>query len=187
MELSDQECVEGCRAGHVQEFEILVARYQKPLFAYLIRRLGNPSQAEEAAQEAFVRAFQGLGSLRKPGLFHSWLIGIAARLLKEQFRLAERQERGREAAGTLWGEAPGSQSDYPVEEAIAELPESYRQVILLRYYEGLSCQETATRLEVPLGTVTKMLSRAYEKLRQELQARESMDETINTRTQNELR
>ena len=61
--------------------------------------------------------------------------------------------------------------DYPLEEAMAVLPENHRQVILLRYYEGLSCQEVATRLDMPLGTVTKTLSRAYALLRQELKAR----------------
>jgi RNA polymerase sigma-70 factor, ECF subfamily len=65
-----------------------------------------------------------------------------------------------------------------LEEAIAVLPESYRQVVLLRYYEGLSCQEVATRLGLPLGTVTKTLSRAYALLRQELTAREGAEATV---------
>jgi RNA polymerase sigma-70 factor (ECF subfamily) len=68
-----------------------------------------------------------------------------------------------------------------LEEVIALLPESYRQVILMRYYEGLSCQDVATRLGMPLGTVTKTLSRAYALLRTELQAREST-ETTNKQT-----
>jgi RNA polymerase sigma-70 factor (ECF subfamily) len=63
--------------------------------------------------------------------------------------------------------------DYALDEAIAALPETYRQVILLRYFEGLSCPKVAQRLEMPLGTVTKTLSRAYALLRQELQERES--------------
>jgi RNA polymerase sigma factor (sigma-70 family) len=66
-----------------------------------------------------------------------------------------------------------------LEEVIAVLPESYRQVILMRYYEGLSCQDVATRLGMPLGTVTKTLSRAYALLREELQARESAETTVN--------
>ena len=65
-----------------------------------------------------------------------------------------------------------------MDEAIATLPEDYRQVIMLRYFEGLSCQEIATRLETPLGTVTKTLSRAYAALRQELAARERSESTI---------
>jgi RNA polymerase sigma factor (sigma-70 family) len=66
-----------------------------------------------------------------------------------------------------------------LEEVIALLPESHRQVILMRYYEGLSCQDVAPRLGMPLGTVTKTLSRAYALLRTELQARENAEETVN--------
>ena len=79
----------------------------------------------------------------------------------------------------MLAENPGTAPEYPLEEAIAVLPESYRQVILLRYYEGHSCQEIATRLGMPLGTVTKTLSRAYALLRQELKARESAETTVN--------
>lgn len=70
--------------------------------------------------------------------------------------------------------------------SLAVLPENQRQVILLRYYEGLSCQEVATRLGLPLGTVTKTLSRAYLLLRHELEARdfrESSEPTVNQREQ----
>jgi RNA polymerase sigma-70 factor, ECF subfamily len=63
--------------------------------------------------------------------------------------------------------------DYALEDAIAALPENYRQVILLRYYEQLSCQEVASRLAMPLGTVTKTLSRAYALLRRDLVVREA--------------
>ena len=84
-------------------------------------------------------------------------------------------------------EAGDSRSDYPLEQAIAVLPESYRHVILLRFYEGLSCQEVATRLELPLGTVTKTLSRAYALLRQELEIREGAEQTVNQPDNHELR
>jgi len=77
--------------------------------------------------------------------------------------------------------------EYPLEEVIAALPENYRQVILLRYYEGLSCQEVATRLGMPLGTITKTLSRAYLLLRQELQTREKVDTNIQSIESHELR
>jgi RNA polymerase sigma-70 factor (ECF subfamily) len=142
-------------------------------------RLGNRSQAEEAAQESFVRAFQSLKKLRKPESFYSWLLGIARRVALEQFRSLKRRQQDREIAETMMAESPDSDAEYSLDEAIAVLPETYRQVILLRYYEELSCHEVAQRLEMPLGTVTKTLSRAYALLRQELQAREGVDRTIN--------
>ena len=176
MNLTDQEYVERCRDGRAEDFALLVGRYQGPLFSYLAGRLGDRLQAEEAAQESFVRAFLSLKKLRKPESFYSWLLGIAGRVAKEQFRSLERRRKDREAAETLLADAGDSPEEYPLEEVIAALPESHRQVILLRYYEGLSCQEVATRLDTPLGTVTKTLSRAYALLRQELAAREGVEQ-----------
>jgi RNA polymerase sigma-70 factor (ECF subfamily) len=175
----DQQYVESSRSGCPEHFRVLVERYQKPLFAYLAGRMGNALEAEEAAQESFVRAFLSLKKLRKPESFYAWLLGIAGRVAKEQFRSSAKHQRDREAAETMMEDAADLQKEYPLEEAMAALPESYRQVILLRYYEGLSCQEVATRLDMPLGTVTKTLSRAYALLRQEIQARESGEATLN--------
>ena len=179
MNLTDKEYVERCWDGHPEDFRPLVKRYQKPLFAYLANRVGNHHEAEEATQESFVRAFQSLKQLRKPESFCSWLIGIARRVTQEQFRRQRRFAREQEAAEAILRDAAGPLEDYPLEEAIAALPEAHRQVILLRYYEGLSCQETATRLGLPLGTVTKTLSRAYALLRQELKARDGAEPTVN--------
>ena len=179
MDLTDKEHVERCRDGHSEDFGLLVDRYQKPLFSYLASRVGNFPQAEEAAQESFVRAFLSLKKLRKPESFYSWLLGIAGRVAKEQFRSEVHRRQDREVAETMMMTADGQNEDYPLEEAIAVLPEHHRQVILLRYYEGLSCQEVATRLDMPLGTVTKTLSRAYLLLRQELKARGCAEQTVN--------
>ena len=179
MDLTDKEYVEHCRDGHPEDFGRLVERYQKPLFSWLANRVGDGGQAEEAAQESFVRAFLSLKKLRKPESFYSWLLGIAGRVAKEQFRSVAHRQRDREAAATMMAGATDNVREYPLEEAIAALPESQRQVILLRYSERLSCQEVATRLGVPLGTVTKTLSRAYALLRQELAAREGAVPTVN--------
>jgi RNA polymerase sigma-70 factor (ECF subfamily) len=86
MDLTDKEHVERCRDGNPEDFGLLVDRYQKPLFSFLASRVGNLPQAEEAAQESFVRAFISLKKLRKPESFYSWLLGIAGRVAKEQLR-----------------------------------------------------------------------------------------------------
>ena len=186
MNLTDKEYVERCRDGHPEDFRVLVDRYQRPLFSYLAGRICDQSEAEEAVQESFVRAFLALKKLRKPESFYSWLLGIAGRVAKEQFRVFAHREKDREAAEAVLADVNDHNEDYPLEESIAALPDSHRQVILLRYYEGLSCQEVATRLEMPLGTVTKTLSRAYALLRQDLEARQRAEETLN-RTEHELR
>jgi len=179
MDLTDKEYVERCCNGHQEDFRLLVDRYQKPLFSYLSGRVRDGLQVEEAAQESFVRAFLSLKKLRKPESFYSWLLGIAGRVAKEQLRSLSRRQQDCEVTESIMASAAESQTDYPLDEAIAALPETYRQVILLRYYEGLSCQEVAIRLDLPLGTVTKTLSRAYARLRQELAALEGAEQTVN--------
>ena len=137
------------------------------VLGYLVGKVGNRSIAEEAAQETLVRAYFGLGQLKKRQSFYSWLLGIAGRVAKEQLR---NQKQCCEVAGSLGDEAAESQQsqDYALERAVAELPDSYRELILLRYYGGCSCLEMAEQLDMPVGTVTKRLSRAYAKLRQSL-------------------
>jgi len=169
MDLADREYVQRCCDGHPEDFRMLVHRYQGLLLSYLAGRLRDRFQVEEAVQESFVRAFLSLRKLRRPESFCPWLLGIAGRVAKEQFRDLKRRQRDREIAKSIVTDSPDIYEEYSLDEAIAVLPEAYRRVILLRYYGGLSCQEVAKRLEMPLGTVTKTLSRAYTLLRQELQ------------------
>src|SRR5208337_324862 len=116
--------------GHQEDFRLLVDRYQKPLFAYLAGRLWDGRQVEEAAQESFVRAFLSLKKLRKPESFYSWLLGIAGRVAKEQLRSLKHRQQDCEVTESIMANAADSQEEnYPLEEAIAALPETYRQVI----------------------------------------------------------
>jgi RNA polymerase sigma-70 factor (ECF subfamily) len=160
---NDKYYIEHCLNGQPDEFRHLVRGYQAGLMAYLAGKLGNRDIAEEAAQETFVRAYFGLSKLKKHDCFHSWLLGIANHVAQEHLR--NRQK----TAGADYLEDKFTQEnaavDYELEQAIAELPESYREAILLRFYGGLSCSQIADKLNMPIGTVTTTLSRAYEKLR----------------------
>ena len=117
-----------------------------------------------------MRAYFGLSKLKKPGAFSSWLRSIAGRVVKETYRARARRRQVAladcEPADTARGH--DDSPDPTLARAIAELPEVYRQVILMRYYGDLSCNEVSRQLEVPLGTVTKRLSRAYALLRESL-------------------
>jgi len=139
------------------------------LLAHLAGKLGSGDSAEEAAQETFVRAYFKMDKLKKPESFFAWLLGIADRVALEQQRKAQLR-RKREAVRLFSEEAPPVElsQDYALETAVAGLPEGYRQVVLLRYYGGLSCSRIAEQLDMPLGTVTKTLSRAYALLREAL-------------------
>jgi len=169
---ADKYYVERCLDGHCDDFRYLVRRYQAVLLAHLAGELGNKDSAEETAQETLVRAYFGLDKLKKPESFFSWLLGIANRVVKEQQR--EKQHYLR-IANSVPERAPDSRPSqgYALERAIAELPDSYRRVILLRYYGGHSCSQVAEQLGMPLGTVTKTLSRAYATLRKSLQQQEN--------------
>ena len=169
MDLTDREYVERCRNGSPDDFRFLVQRYQGPVFAFVAGRLGNRTLAREAAQESFVRAFFALDKLQKPEAFHAWLLGIAGRVALEFRRTVTRRKEDGEPTEAVAVEAPAPEEDLRLDEAVAALPDAYRQLIRLRYFEQLSCQEIAERLQMPLGSVTKTLSRAYAALRQILE------------------
>jgi RNA polymerase sigma-70 factor (ECF subfamily) len=170
MEPSDVEYIRSCLDDHPEAFRHLVRRYEAPLMRYLRGRLGNTEDAAEAAQETLVRAYFALGGLRKREAFLSWLLGIADRVAQEARRAARRfrtvdleQIEPAESAGPRESAAEAATA-----EAVANLPETYHEVIVLRYYGGYSCAEIGRDLGVPLGTVTKRLSRAYSLLRERL-------------------
>lgn len=164
---TDGECIKQCLEGRPDAFRHLVARYQGAVLSFLAGKLGGWERTEEAAQETFVRAYFALGRLDKPESLPAWLLGIAGRVVKEQFRQQQRQR----VAARLWAEtrpSPEMSEGYALERAVSSLAEPYRQVVLLRYYGGCSCSDVAERLGMPLGTVTKYLSRAYTMLRDAL-------------------
>jgi RNA polymerase sigma-70 factor (ECF subfamily) len=170
MSETDKYYIERCLDGHPDDFRYLVRRYQAVLLAHLAWKFGNKESAEEAAQETLVRAYFNMNKLKRPGAFFSWLLGISDRVAKEQQR-KEQVRLQREAIRSYSEEAGSTElsQDYALEGAISELPEAYRKVVLLRYYGGFSCSQIAEQFEMPLGTVTKNLSRAYVMLRKSLE------------------
>ena len=176
MSETDKYYIKRCLDGHPDDFRYLVRRYQGILLANLAGKLGNRERAEEAAQEALVRAYFNMGKLKKPDSFFSWLLGIADHVAKEHQR-NEQILRQREIVRSFSEETSNTElsQDYALEAAIAQLPEAYRKIILLRYYGEHSCNQIAEQFNMPLGTVTKTLSRAYAMLRKLLQQQEQAD------------
>lgn len=168
---TDRYYVQRCLDGHRDDFRHLVTRYQKPLVAAVRVRQSRADGAEDVAQEAFVRAYFNLPKLRKPDSFFAWLFGIACRVLLERAQHERRERAGlaRAAADEACRRDPW-QGDAALERALAALPDAFRDVVLLRFYGDFSCSEIAERLGIPLGTVTKRLSRAYDELRRSLAA-----------------
>jgi RNA polymerase sigma-70 factor (ECF subfamily) len=166
----DRELVAQCLAGDSDQFRHLVRRYERVIVAHLRCRLRDPANLEDAAQETFVRAYQHLATLRSPERFFSWLIGIADRVARESGRRVWRQHRMLDAYAAE-RRRPGPSRldlDVPLESAVASLSGPLREVVLLRFYGSRSCAEIAQLLQVPVSTVTKRLSRAYDQLRRRL-------------------
>lgn len=170
---TDRHYVEQCLDGHPEAFRALVDRYQRTLIAGIRVRHVRADLAEEAAQEAFLRAYANLDRLQKRESFFAWLFGIARHVVQE---MSERERRDRDAMTALarepaaLGPTVGWSGDAALEAAVASLDEPFREAVLLRFFGGYSCAEMAALLDVPLGTVTKRLSRAYESLREHLQS-----------------
>jgi len=169
---TDQDHIEGCLAGRTDEFRHLVARYERAVFAYLRGHLRNPDRAQEAAQESFVRAFFNLAKLKKRDSFFPWLLGISRHVAREIDRreqtdmklsaeYLEQKRRLTAVRARSHGEA--------LEAAVSSLPARLREVVLLRFYADCSCLQISERLNLPLGTVTKRLSRAYSRIRKQIE------------------
>lgn len=166
---TDEEYVRRCLNGEPEIYRRLVERHEKAVLAFLVGRMGSRDLAEESAQEAFVRAYFSLGKLRKGESFLPWLFGIAARSGQEMARDRKRLP----VAGELLEvparpDAKTSPQEDALSKAVTQLPAVYREAILLRYRADLSCAQMAKDLGIPLGTVTKRLSRAYALLREML-------------------
>jgi RNA polymerase sigma-70 factor (ECF subfamily) len=157
------------RAGDEQAFETLVTTYQHRVFGVALRMLGRRAEAEEIAQETFLRAHRALGEFRGEARLGTWLYGIASRLcLNRLASSARRHEQGDEAA-MLRHAAERADAGAALEQrelaaalhdAITALPDERRIVVVLRDLEGLEYDEIAQVLGVPLNTVRSRLHRA---------------------------
>jgi len=175
----ERELVLRAQDGDVAAFERLVAGYQQLAFrtAYVVA--GNAADAEDAAQEGFVKAYGALGRFDTERPLRPWLLRIVANEARNRRRSAGRRAHlaTRAAHEPLSEPEPGAESivlaverDTALHSALAALREADRQVIFLRYFLDLSEAETATALGCRKGTVKSRLSRGLERLRHELEA-----------------
>ena len=177
--LEETELVERARRGDERAYQEIVLTYQGIAFrtAYLLAR--NAADAEDAAQEAFVKAYRALGRFRPGAPFRPWLLQIVANEARNRRRSAARRERLtlRAAAEVRPGDAVPSPeaallsraSQEELLSAVERLSEDHRDAITCRYFLDLSEDETAAALGVRRGTVKSRLSRALERLREELE------------------
>jgi len=170
--------LERLRAGDAQAFEELVASHQHRVFGVALRMLGSAAEAEEIAQEAFLRAHRSLPEFRGDAKLSTWLYAIVSRLCLNRLASGDRKAvrhgeeillrvadpRGGPDAGAERGELEAA-----LHRAIAELSEERRVVVILRDLEGLSYEDIAVALGIELGTVRSRLHRARLDLKDKLE------------------
>ena len=176
-DMVDADLVAGTLAGRRECYAELVMRYTDMVATFAYGRTRERELAEEVAQEALVRAYENLWSLKAPRRFSSWLLGIArnvaSRALEERARLMTVGSEPLAAAESkdVGGEPLGGLSAEDRKRILAEieaLDEHYRVAFVLRHQMNLPCAEVARRLALPEGTVRSRLSRAYAILRMKL-------------------
>jgi RNA polymerase sigma-70 factor, ECF subfamily len=162
--------------GDAAAFVALVERYKRPVYSLAYRLLGNPADAEDAAQETFVRAYTRLSSYQPGSRFGSWLLSITSHWCIDFLR--RRRAVSLEATGIVAGEALGladreeqpetlalqSERQREVRQWLAGLPDPYRAVLILRYWHDLSYAEISETTGLPISTIRMRLFRARQLL-----------------------
>lgn len=178
-EMADGELVRVTVGGDHHGYEVLTRRYQNRLFKSILRQVGCVVAAEEIVQDAFVRAFLALDSFQKKSNFYTWLYRIALNASRSDFRRNQKM-RPLESIGKNFDQLTKDHQVLPsesierdeerryVREAMQRLDESYRTILILREFEGFDYQAIADVLDIKVGTVRSRLSRARQRLRDEL-------------------
>jgi RNA polymerase sigma-70 factor (ECF subfamily) len=153
--------------GEKMAFAVLVKRYERPVRAVAMDVLGDHTSAQDVSQDAFVRAYENLPALRKSSAFGPWLMKITRRCA-----LSMTSQRPRETTLDPTDAFPSEGKDGRLDEqkqrllaAVVKLPESERQVVMLRHFSGHNVRDVAAILGRSVGTVTGQLSRAHKRLR----------------------
>jgi len=170
---SDEELVSQAQAGDQGAFDELVARHQDRVFALSYRILANVDDAADIQQETFVRAWTSLKSFKRRAAFSTWLHRITVNLCLSRKRRAlvqvepleeERASHAESAVACL----QRMETKTVVQAAIAELPDHYRVLMILREIEGRSCEETAMIVGSSAESVRTGLYRARKLLREKI-------------------
>lgn len=169
----EQSLVEAAQNGDVASLDALLARYQGKVTSMVRSLLGNTHDAEDACQESLLAASQSIGKLQDKEKFGSWLLGIAYRKAKDLQRKQAREKNARDSIpAPVMQLAPVDRTDLnlTIFEVLSDLPEDQRVVLHLRYHGGLSYNEIAELMSVPVSTIRGAIYRGTKSLREALKA-----------------
>ncbi len=176
---SDERLVRVTLDGDVSAFGTLVERHWRTVAALALSRISDPAEAEDIAQESFLKAYAQLGRLQDPSRFAGWLSKIALQLCTDAVRRNIRHRtalkyKTEEMQGLetmpVYSPNPGLSENqvHFVRETVRQLPEKLRSLIVMRFVAGLSAVQIAEQLGKRPGTVRVWLHRAYKILRKDL-------------------
>ena len=173
---NETELVTRAQSGDRNAFSELVRTHSQGVLNVIYRMCGNMQVAEDAAQESFIQAWLRLPSYRPKSSLRNWLYRIAVNTAIDMLRKEKRILPGAVEDFSLTDSDPGpealvsnSEQMELVQEAVLTLPDASRAVLVLREFEGLSYQEIADALEIPVGTVMSRLNYARKLLREKLE------------------
>ncbi len=175
---SDAALVKRVQEGDKQAFNLLVLKYQTKIVNLVMRYVRDPDEANDVAQEAFLKAYRALPRFRGDSAFYTWLYRIAVNTAKNYLVAAKRRpveydldlqdpeqydmQARLKDIDSPEGVMMKDEVQRTIDEAIGELPEDLRTAIVLRELEGMTYEEIAETMECPVGTVRSRIFRARE-------------------------
>ena len=181
----DQQLVERVQRGDKRAFDLLVLKCQHKILGLIVRFVRDPHEAQDVAQEAFIKAYRALANFRGDSQFYTWLYRIAINTAKNYLvargRRPPESDISAEDAEFMDGDHDLKDIESPerlmlrdeieatVHRAIAALPEDLRTALTLREFDGLSYEDIAAVMQCPVGTVRSRIFRAREAVDKALQ------------------
>ena len=177
--VSDEDIIKAALGGNVASFGTIVERYWNMVVALALSRVADPAEAEDIAQESFLKAYSQLHSLRQPSRFAGWLSKIALQQCSNTIRRSVRSRTALGCKATSLDDLGEQLAASPnpgltqtqihfVRQTVGRLPEKFRNLVVMRFVAGLSAVQIAEQLGKRPGTVRVRLHRAYKLLRKDL-------------------
>lgn len=177
---SDDRLMTDYVSGDENALRILVERWERVVFAFLVRMLGSPEEAEDLCQDTFMKLIKAAGRYQPEGKFPSWLFRISGNLARSRLRrrkilrwlpLTDDYDNAPSADRGALDALSGREEQVAVRTALARLPERQRQALVLKQYQEMSYQEIADTMETTVASVQMLLHRAMTALRKDLASR----------------
>jgi len=160
----DRKVIERVLEGDTEAFNVLVRQWEKPIYNFIFRMIGDRDEAMDLCQDCFMKAFRELQTLKDRDRFSSWLYRIAHNTCLSSIR---------KSYGKTWVELDpdagsthsSAENRLAVEKALQYLPEDQREVVVLKVFQSLKFEEIAAIQNAPVSTVKSRLYMGFEKLR----------------------